>query len=589
MEKTFEGNFSVMSDRSGIMTNFLAENGWGKATRLPLADDASFRRYDRLSAKTTINGRDKAVLMDAPPKFEDVRPFVAVAHHLQKLGLAAPKIIASDVEHGFLLLEDMGNDLFARVIEKHPEQEKDLYELAILGLIHLHNAPPPANIAPYDVEILRNEICLFADWYLPAVTGKPLMGRVREEFLGLWQDIFPLVTQDLNCLILRDYHAENLMLRSGYDGLARLGLLDFQDALMGHPAYDLVSLLQDARRDVSPALEADMLRHYLDETGQNNQNFIRDYAILGAQRNIKIIGIFTRLSVRDGKDSYLGKIAAVWTMLERDLAHPILSPVKSWLAHHIPPQMRAKKFTPIECLPRKAMILAAGLGKRMRPLSENCPKPLVTVAGKELLSYSLDGLCAAGIKDVIINIHYLADQMEDYVTSYYDHRLTLKLSDERAQLMDSGGGVNKALSLLGDEAFFVLNSDMIWRDGPQQMLHRMQAFWQADDMDILMLLINKPEANGYDAAGDYCRNQAGQLTARGSDATADFVYGGIMIMKPSCFDGVPEGPFSLRQQFDQAEQAGRLYGLVHDGDWYHVGTPEMRDHLEGFFNTCQGS
>ncbi|MBL4612694.1 MAG: phosphotransferase [Emcibacter sp.] len=572
-----------MTDRKQLMAGFLDHHGWGAAICEPLADDASFRRYERLTL-----GAKRAVIMDAPPEFEDIHPFVAVAIHLQNQGLAAPTIYACDMVNGFLLLEDMGDDLFARVMAEDPTQEESLYQLAIDGLVHLHQATLPTDMSRYDMDVLLRELGLFVDWYLPAVCGKPLSDRDRAEFLALWQDILPPVAGELTVLTLRDYHAENLMVRSGQAGLARLGLLDFQDAVIGHPAYDLVSLLQDARRDVSEVLEQDMRDNYIRQSGTEAASFIRDYALLGAQRNAKIIGIFTRLYLRDGKGAYLDKIEKVWALLERDLEHPALATVKTWMDAHIAREIRARPFVPKFFMPRSAMILAAGLGNRMRPLSDNCPKPLITVAGKELLSYSLDGLCAAGVRDVVINIHYLADQMEDFIRHYYDHRLTLIPSDERAQLMDSGGGVKKALPSLDAESFLVLNSDMIWQDGARPMLHRMQAFWQDADMDILMLLVPRDGAFGFDGVGDYHRDDAGRLTARGKDSAADYIYGGIIIMKAACFDGVTETAFSLRQQFNRAEAEGRLFGVIHDGEWYHVGTPDARDKLEDKFITCHG-
>ncbi len=585
-----------MTDHHRRSAEFLTRHGWGSAERRPLADDASFRRYERLTL-----GQKRAVLMDAPPEFEDVRPFIAVARHLNERGLCAPRILASHIKDGFLLLEDMGDDLFAKILACDPAQEKALYELAVNGLIKLHESSAPEtlpvgddihhSLAPYDMDLLLEELGLFTDWYMPALTGRPLPPQDRETFIGLWRDILLPVTKDIDCLVLRDYHAENLMLRAGGTGLAQLGLLDFQDAVIGHKAYDLVSLLQDARREVSGELEQEMRDKYIRETGRNPQNFNRDYAILGAQRNAKIIGIFTRLYLRDGKAAYLDKIPAVWKMFEKDLQHPALAPIRHWLKGHISGKTRAQAFLPKSFMPQKAMILAAGLGKRMRPLSAHCPKPLITVAGKELISWSLDGLCAAGVRDVVINMHYLADHMIDFVDDYYDHRLTLTLSDERDQLLDSGGGVKNALKYLGDDPFFILNSDMIWQDVPGaghgQMLHKMQAFWQAGGMDILMALVPRHKAFGYDAAGDYHRDIKGRLTARGQDLQADYVYGGIMIIKPGCFENSPDGPFSLRQQFDRAEKSGRLFGMIHDGPWYHVGTPGARDDVEDMVIKCQ--
>jgi len=570
-----------MTDRLSLSHKFLMAHGWGAAVRAPLADDASFRRYERLR-----KGQACAILMDAPPDFEDVRPFVTIAKYLRDIGLAAPKILACDHDHGFLLLEDMGDGLLAKVIDADPTQENRLYALAVRGLLHLHKAPPPKDMTLYEEDLLLQELALFSDWYMPSLTGKPMRSADRAEFLALWQNILPFVTKDLKHLTLRDYHGENLMLKSDGEGLDRLGLLDFQDAVIGHPAYDLVSLLQDARRDVSPDLEREMLQFYLGESGQDPADFTRDYAILGAQRNLKIMGIFTRLFLRDGKAAYLDKISHVWAMLARDLDHPVLGAVKNWMAGHISEPVRRAAPLPKNFMAKKALILAAGLGTRMRPLTENCPKPLITVGGKALLTWSLEALCAAGVRHVVVNMHYLPEQIEHYAQTYYDHRMTITLSDERGQLMDSGGGVKKALCHMGDAAFFVLNSDMIWRDRAAQMLHQMQGFWQDDKMDILMLLVPRLGAFGYDGAGDYNRNNEGRLTARGQDAAADFVYGGIMLITPRCFDGAPDGPFSLRQQFDQAEKESRLFGMIHDGDWYHVGTADARDQLEDILAAC---
>ena len=621
-----------MTDRKFHAATFLKQRGWGAAICRPLADDASFRRYERLTS-----GKHSAVLMDAPPEFEDVRPFIAIARHLKERGLCAPEILARHIEKGFLLLEDMGDDLFAKILHHDPAQETTLYELAVSGLIKLHESPVPRilpagdginhSLPHYDMALLLEELSLFTDWYMPARTGKILPEKDREMFAALWQDILLPVTRDLNCLVLRDYHAENLMLRTGQTGLAQLGLLDFQDAAIGHKAYDLVSLLQDARREVSEEMEQAMINKYVSETAIDTSTFKRDYAILGAQRNAKIIGIFTRLYLRDGKAAYLDKIPAVWRLLDRDLQHPALTPIRRWLDEHISPKNRPREFLPKAFMPAQAMILAAGLGKRMQPLSDHCPKPLIKVAGKELLSWSLDALCAAGVRDIVINMHYLADQMIDFAGKYYDHRLTLTLSDERTQLLDSGGGVKNALKYLGDDPFFVLNSDMIWQDANgqrfhnqmfhNQMFHKMQAFWRTGDMDILMILVPRAKAFGYEGAGDFHRDATGRLSSRFSgpslsgsslsgsslsgpslsnpplsnqdpDAGADYVYGGIMIIKPDCFKNSPDGPFSLRQQFDQAEKAGRLFGIIHDGAWYHVGTPEARDNVEDIINKCQG-
>jgi aminoglycoside/choline kinase family phosphotransferase len=262
--------------------------------------------------------------MDAPPPHEDVRPFLGVADHLQRLGFAAPRILARDVEAGLVLLEDFGDDRMREALDADPSREDAIYALAVDLIRDLHRHPA-GDLPPYDMAVYQREAALFPEWYMPAV-GLDVPGGWTEA----WDEALAPIAQDRSTTVLRDYHAENIMLLR--DG--GLGLLDFQDALAGHPAYDLVSLLQDARRDVSPELEARMLAHYgpIDEAA---------YALLGAQRNTKILGIFTRLWKRDGKPRYLAFQPRMWTYLERDLAHPALAPVKAWFDAHVPAGRRA--------------------------------------------------------------------------------------------------------------------------------------------------------------------------------------------------------------------------------------------------------
>lgn len=298
---------------------FLESCGWGEGRIVPLAGDASFRRYFRVLG----DGRS-AVLMDAPPEHEDSRPFLMVAEHLQALGFAAPCILARDLERGLILLEDFGDARMAEVIAADPSREIPIYS-AVIDLVRALHTHDGGALPPYDLAVLKREAALFPEWYLPAVGLEDAEG-----WTGAWASALAYVADARSATVLRDYHAENIMLLE--DGT--LGLLDFQDALAGHPAYDLVSLLQDARRDVSPELEAAMLAHYgpIDEAA---------YAILGAQRNTKILGIFTRLWKRDGKPRYLTYQPRVWRYLERDLAHPALASVKAWFDTHVPTDKRA--------------------------------------------------------------------------------------------------------------------------------------------------------------------------------------------------------------------------------------------------------
>jgi aminoglycoside/choline kinase family phosphotransferase len=303
---------------------FLARLGWDDAEVLPLAGDASFRRYFRAV------GHDRtAILMDAPPPHEDPRPFIAIAEWLAERGFGAPAILGVDLDHGLVLLEDFGDARMRETVDAAPESELRLYEAAVDVLVQLRGHPA-ADVPPYDVSQLRREAALLTEWYLPAIG----IDADVEGYVAAWDAVYPHAIAATPVTVLRDYHAENLMLTD-----RGMGLLDFQDALAGHPAYDLVSLLQDARRDVHPDLEAALLDRYLRITGAG-EDFTTAYHVLGAQRNAKIIGIFTRLWQRDGKPRYPALCPRVWSYLNRDLEHPALSPVRAWFDANIPPQMR---------------------------------------------------------------------------------------------------------------------------------------------------------------------------------------------------------------------------------------------------------
>ncbi|HXP76895.1 MAG TPA: phosphotransferase [Stellaceae bacterium] len=327
-----------MSERAERIRSFLAQAGWADVPRQPLAGDASFRRYERLATP----GR-RAVLMDAPPPHEDVRPFLAVARLLQKLELSAPEILAEDIEAGLLLLEDFGDRTYTKLLAAGGD-EAALYRLAVDVLIALHRRFEPARAArlpPYDEARLLAEAALLVDWYLPAVAGVPTPLDLREEYLAMWRALLPLTGAIPATLVLRDYHVDNLMLLEGRTGLAACGLLDFQDAVIGSPAYDLVSLLEDARRDVSLDLAANLSEHYLAAFSTlDRAAFTTAAAVLAAQRNCKILGIFTRLCVRDRKSQYLVHTPRLWRLVDRDVSHPALAPLRNWLDRHVPQELR---------------------------------------------------------------------------------------------------------------------------------------------------------------------------------------------------------------------------------------------------------
>ena len=230
------------------------------------------------------------------------------------------------------------------------------------------------------------------------------------------------------------------------------------------------------------------------------------------------------------------------------------------------------KTPKVSSMPKRAMVLAAGLGLRMRPLTEQVPKPLVEVAGRPLISPILDALAAFGIEEAVVNIHYLADQMRSFASSVKSPKLIL--SDETAKLLDSGGGVKHALPNLGREPFFVLNADSFWIDGPRSNLSRLVEAWNPETMDAVLLLASGAQITGYAGKGDFLMGSDGHLSRRPERVVSPFVYAGVAIMKPELFDKTPEGPFSLNVIFDRAIEARRLFGLRLDGEWLHVGTPD---------------
>lgn len=330
-------------DREAEIAAFLDAAGWRAEAARPLAGDASNRRYLRLGPE---RGRPAAVLMDAPPASgEDVRPFVAMTHWLRQQGLSAPEVLDADAAQGFVILEDLGDDLYATLLEREPGREAELYGAAVDLLAVLAAVPAPAKIGPpgcrlplpaYDAAVLGREAALVRQWWMPAAGADP-----SKELAAEFDALVAAATapfEQRGTVVLRDYHAENLIWLPGRAGKARVGLLDYQDALAGHPAYDQVSLLEDARRDTSVELREAMIGRYLDWwPDQDAEAFRAAYAALGAQRNLKIVGIFARLAIRDGKPRYLDLIPRVWGHLMRDLSHPALMSLAGWVARHVPP------------------------------------------------------------------------------------------------------------------------------------------------------------------------------------------------------------------------------------------------------------
>jgi len=355
------GSFAPRVERIAAVRHFIAESGMGEARRRRMAGDASTRTYDQFLA-----GAKSCVLMNAPRRpdgppvrggkpysavahlAESVTPFVAMAKGLREQGLSAPEIFHADLEQGLLLLEDLGEERLVAGDPPAPIAER--YEAVVDVLLALHDRrlPDALPVAPhveykipsYDIGAFLIEAELLLDWYLPRL-GAPVTEEARAAFQALWREALQPAIDSAPTWVLRDVHSPNLLWLAQRSELKRVGLLDFQDALMGPAAYDLASLLQDARVDVPEQLEVALLGRYLRRRRADNSEFdaalfIRNYVALAAQRASKILGIFNRLNVRDGKPQYLRHMPRVWAYLQRSLAHPSLAPLNEWYSRHVP-------------------------------------------------------------------------------------------------------------------------------------------------------------------------------------------------------------------------------------------------------------
>ena len=312
---------------------FLETHGWKDKPISFLAGDCSNRKYYRLGTKN----KDSILLMDAPPPEERLGDFIEMASLLKGLGLSVPEIFNADLEKGFALIEDFGDQTYSRLLAQGNDEK--YYTIATDTLIHLHKTfdlKKNRDLASFSFDIFMRELGIMMDWYYPKAYEAPLGDKEKESFFAIWNKLLsPLLMPET--LVLRDYMVDNLVYLEDRPGIKSCGLLDFQDALLGRRAYDLVSLLEDARYDVSPEIQAQMKARYLDAFPQlDRASFLEEYAILGAQRSVKILGIFMRMYVRHKQEKYLAHIPRVWRWIEQDLTHPSLSQLKDWMARHMP-------------------------------------------------------------------------------------------------------------------------------------------------------------------------------------------------------------------------------------------------------------
>ena len=330
----------MTGNRESVVTAFLRKHDWHEAGRRRLAGDASFRKYDRLEGP-----RGRAVLMDAPPPQEDVRPFVRIARHLAAHGFGVPLIMAEDQDTGLLLLEDLGDDTYTRLLARGHD-ERELYALAVDALIALHRLPArdavPDGVVPYGQARLLEEVSRVNSWYRQLVGAQALSPHTERAYGEIWMKVLPRAWRVPTALVLFDFHIDNLVLIAGRSGLRSCGILDFQDAVAGPATYDLMSLLEDARRDINPALVAQMKERYLAAFPNiRREDFELSWAVMAAQRHARVIGTFARLKLRDNKPHYLVHMPRLWRYMDVCLAHPALKDLKAWFDTHVPQELRA--------------------------------------------------------------------------------------------------------------------------------------------------------------------------------------------------------------------------------------------------------
>jgi aminoglycoside/choline kinase family phosphotransferase len=297
-----------------------------KYTIKPIIGDAGLRDYLRVSTDDA-----SYIIMDCPPSYTSIEPFIQIAEVLTQNGFSAPEIVNSDINNGFLILQDFGKLSVKNYLMNDNKTQQAIYHLSIDLLIKLQDTEPQKNLKTFDNALLASELSIFTDFYAPYKKGMQLDASDLEDFKILWQDFLLKQVPMQNSIVLRDYHVENMMYLEHEDGINKLGLLDFQDALIGSPLYDLVSILEDARIDISRDFALECVQYYALAKNIDLEDALVNYHILGAQRNLRILGIFARKYTRDKDDTYLQYIPRVLKYLEYDVSHPVLEPLKNWL------------------------------------------------------------------------------------------------------------------------------------------------------------------------------------------------------------------------------------------------------------------
>ena len=498
-----------------------------------------------------------------------------------------------------MIIEDLGDELVVESDQSAPIEAR--YEAATDLLAELHSEPasPVIPVEPgtdyrlplYDIDAYLIEAELLLDWYLPKLEIR-ISEAKRENYRALWREALLPVLNEPQTWVLRDFHSPNLLWLPERDGTARVGLLDFQDAVMGPAAFDVASLLQDARVDVPEKMEIALLSRYT----RARRSIECDIRCAGIRPFLcdtrRATGVENPGDFCPSRTSGPQAAIPASSPARIDLSATLSCAPGTCFARGLVSRQRATgeglimPSATTRVAPRRAMVLAAGLGTRMRPLTDSTPKPLVKVAGKPLIDHVLDRLADAGVEQAVVNVHHFAEQLQRHLA--HRQRPKIVISDERGLLLGTGGGVKRALPELGDAPFFHVNSDTIWIDGVKSNLSRLANSFDAAATDALLLLAPTTGSVGYSGRGDFSMTSDGSLLKRTEQEVAPFVYAGAAILSPALFKDAPSGEFSLTTLFERAAHAKRLHGLRLDGVWMHVGTPEAIGEAEAAIRASTG-
>ncbi len=526
--------------------------------------DASTRKYYRI----VLPDKTSRILMDDEMRCNHPKEFVEIAKFLLKNGIRAPQIFAHDLKQGLILQEDFGDSDF--VNKATTENEKELLKKAVDVLIKLHQVSTrPACVKDMNNQVILNNFALFSDWYIPACLGRALTPLERNTFFSIITELMPAVAKLPSTLVLWDYHVNNVM----YPDDTKAAIIDFQDALWGCGIYDLVSLIEDERRDISSDLAAQLKEYYIQKMPQlNRTDFDKCYAFMALLRHMRVLGRFTTLIQQSNRPAYAHYVPHGIELLKQSLQNPDFSKLKKWLDKYFPATTwnipQSKKFN-------RAFVLAAGRGTRMQHLTDYLPKPMIKIGSRRLMDYGLDLLKNAHIKDIVVNVCYRKCSIKKHMTTqkYFNTFIS-----EEKEALETGGGIKKALKYFEDQPFVVINSDnILLDDGYKPIICQMHDLWDDKKHDIMLLLCDIKNIRGdKPSRGDYQLKDHKIFRNKNKVISPEYTLGyvGVAIVHPRIFTDSPQGKFSLVELFDKAEQAGRLGYCLSDRREFWVGSPQ---------------